>query len=48
MIDVRNEKIPNLDNNNPSYINKEGYTVAMIFAEKKKLPPKEWKHDSLI
>ena len=30
MIDARNNIIPNIDNNDPIYRNKDGNTVAMI------------------
>ena len=45
MIDANNRVIPELNNNDPLYRNKEGNTVAMILATKEILPPKEWMHN---
>lgn len=46
MIDVLDDIIPELGNNDPSYQNICGDTVAILLAQKGIMPPREWLYDS--
>ena len=43
-----NKNIPEYFIHNRTLTNSDGQTVAMIYAKKKKIPPKEWHHDPNI